>query len=320
MSHTVKDKNRRDVTLTTSKVGEVVPSFYEQENPQLLTLLDKYYEFLDSDGTQAFSTAIKDLHHVRDIAETDIEYLDELIKEIGNGLQASTFFQNPRLMAMLLASFYRSKGTLVSVEGFFRGFFNEVVTVEYPKDQIFIVGESQTGFDSQKFIQDNELYQIFSILLKVGISTQDYESLYKKFVHPAGFYFAGQVASIEEAILSIDATGLIDSDTGEGFIISSEFILSPSGQTTELTALIDSGATTQAFRVGVNQIVSLYTTSGMSAGELSNFYPTIATLLSANSFTLDDSASPDSSGPDMSLTLETMDNDMFTRYTSDSTI
>ena len=320
MSHTVKDKNRRDVTLTTSKVGEVVPSFYEQENPQLLTLLDKYYEFLDSDGTQAFSTAIKDLHHVRDIAETDIEYLDELIKEIGNGLQASTFFQNPRLMAMLLASFYRSKGTLVSVEGFFRGFFNEVVTVEYPKDQIFIVGESQTGFDSQKFIQDNELYQIFSILLKVGISTQDYESLYKKFVHPAGFYFAGQVASIEEAILSIDATGLIDSDTGGGFIISSEFILSPSGQTTELTALIDSGATTQAFRVGVNQIVSLYTTSGMSAGELSNFYPTIATLLSANSFTLDDSASPDSSGPDMSLTLETMDNDMFTRYTSDSTI
>lgn len=320
MSHTVKDKNRRDVTLTTSKVGEVVPSFYEQENPQLLTLLDKYYEFLDSDGTQAFSTAIKDLHHVRDIAETDIEYLDELIKEIGNGLQASTFFQNPRLMAMLLASFYRSKGTLVSVEGFFRGFFNEVVTVEYPKDQIFIVGESQTGFDSQKFIQDNELYQIFSILLKVGISTQDYESLYKKFVHPAGFYFAGQVASIEEAILSIDATGLIDSDTGGGFIISSEFILSPSGQTTELTALIDSGATTQAFRVGVNQIVSLYTTSGMSAGELSNFYPTIATLLSANSFTLDDSASPDSAGPDMSLTLETMDNDMFTRYTSDSTI
>lgn len=320
MSHTVKDKNRRDVTLTTSKVGEVVPSFYEQENPQLLTLLDKYYEFLDSDGTQAFSTAIKDLHHVRDIAETDIKYLDELIKEIGNGLQASTFFQNPRLMAMLLASFYRSKGTLVSIEGFFRGFFNEVVTVEYPKDQIFIVGESQTGFDSQKFIQDNELYQIFSILLKVGISTQDYESLYKKFVHPAGFYFAGQVASIEEAILSIDATGLIDSDTGGGFIISSEFILSPSGQTTELTALIDSGATAQAFRVGVNQIVSLYTTSGMSAGELSNFYPTIATLLSANSFTLDDSASPDSAGPDMSLTLETMDNDMFTRYTSDSTI
>tara|TARA_Y100000389_G_C17470122_1_gene529649 strand:- start:4378 stop:5340 length:963 start_codon:yes stop_codon:yes gene_type:complete len=320
MSHTIKDKNRREVTLTTSKVGEVVPSYYEGENPQLLSLLDKYYEFLDSDGTKAFSRAIKDLHHVRDIAETDIKYLDELIKEIGNGLQASTFFQNPRLMAMLLGGFYRSKGTLVSIEGFFRGFFNEEVTVEYPKDQIFIVGESQTGFDSQKFIQDNELYQIFSILLKVGISTQDYESLYKKFVHPAGFHFAGQVASIEEATLSLSAFGLIDSDTGEGFILSSEFALSPSGQTTELTALIDSGASPQAFRVGVNQIISLYTGTGMTAGELSNFYPTIATLLSANSFTLDDSASPDSSGPDMSLTVETMDNDMFTRYTSDSTI
>ena len=68
----------------------------------------------------------------------------------------------------------------------------------------------------------------------------------------------------------------------------------------EITARIASGSTAQAFRVGVNQIVSLYTTSGMNAGELSNFYPTIATLLSANSFTLDDSASPDSSGPDYS--------------------
>lgn len=322
MSHTVKDLNRRDITLTTSKVGEVVPSYYETDNPQLIELLDKYYDFLDSDGAHAFSAAIKNLHHVRDIAETETTYLDELVKEVGNGLQASSFFQKPRLMAKLLAGFYRSKGTLVSIEGFFRGFYNEDVTVEYPKDQIFIVGESEIGFDSQKFIQDNNLYQIFSLLLKVGLSTQDYETLYKRFVHPAGFFFAGQVTSIDEAALSIGALGLDPLDSSAAVsTLQSTALLSPFVPIQELTALIDSGSTAQAYRVGTNQIVSLYASdSNLTASSLTNFYPSIASLLEANSFTFDDSASPDSAGPDFSLSLETMDNDMFTRYTSDSTI
>ena len=51
--------------------------------------------------------------------------------------------------------------------------------------------------------------------------------------------------------------------------------------------------------------------------ELNKFYSSVAELLSPNSFTFDDSISVDS-GPDMSMTTETMDNDMYTRYTSDS--
>ena len=32
MAHTVKDYNRRNITLTTSKVGEVVPEYFGEEN------------------------------------------------------------------------------------------------------------------------------------------------------------------------------------------------------------------------------------------------------------------------------------------------
>ena len=48
------------------------------------------------------------------------------------------------------------------------------------------------GPQSLKRIQDDRRYQIFSVLLKTGMSFGDYEALYKKMVHPVGFYLAGE--------------------------------------------------------------------------------------------------------------------------------
>lgn len=307
----VQDYNRRDVILTTSKTGEVLPSYYEGDNSKLITFLDKYYDYLDSDGnTKAFTNTIKELIYARDVAQTDIEFLDELVKEIGDGLQVSTFFHQPRLMAKLLGSFYRSKGSIVSAESFFRGFFNEEVTIEYPKKDIFTVGQDQIGFDSQKFIQDNKLYQVFSILVKVGLSTQDYVNLYKKFVHPAGFHFAGEVTSVGEGVFPISAQGLNPLDSA----VASTVLLSEASpllvtEFSDLTAFLDSGDDAQRFRINVNQPISVF--SAITAGSLGKFYPAISTMIDPNSFTLDDS---DTTGrPDMSMAVETMDNDLYRR-------
>ena len=306
--------NRRDIVLTTSKTGEVLPEYFQDDNSTLITFLDKYYEFLDSDGQHAFSNTIRDVIHARDTAETDTDYLDELIKEIGNGLEASTFFQNPRLMAKLLGAFYRAKGTIVSAEGFFRGFFNEEVTIEYPKNSLFIVGESNIGYDSQKFITDNAIYQTFSVLVKVGLSTQDYETLYKKFVHPAGFHFAGQVALANDAVIPLTTIGLNPLDSADlATVLSSETILGIGTSPTQLTGLFDSEGIGIRFDIGQGVITDVQT---LLPGTLDKFYPSISRFLNTNSFTFDDSSA--SSRPDFSMDLETMDNDMFTRYTSDS--
>ena len=87
-----------------------------------------------------------------------------------------------------------------------------------------------------------------------------------------------------------------------------------------MTSLIDSGGTNDAYRVGMKQQISVY--QSLSASSLAFFYPSIVSLLTPNSFTFDDSTTA-TPGPDMSMTLETMDNDKFTRYTAnilDSTI
>lgn len=321
MAITTVDKNRREPTLFTSKVNQVLPEYFQEDNSKLIALLQEYYKTLDSDnGSINFSEKVRDVFAARDITETDETYLDELIGEIGNGLTASSFFDQPRLMARLLGRFYQAKGTRNATEGFFRGFFNEEVDVVYPKVDIFIVGESEIGFDSQKRIIDNRRYQVLSILIRSGLSVTDYENLYKKFVHPAGFHFAGEVlsvgnASITPSVSTHDPLEVAETDA----IYLSQASLEPTTLFGETTLLYDSSDGTQ-FRVDTIQQELLYYTvdSDLTAGLWTTYYDDIKTILDPNSFTFDDS---DTTGrPDFAMTIETMDNDYFTRISSDSAI
>jgi len=327
MTHLIEDLDRRHLNLSKAKVKDVLPEYFTTDYPSLVSFLEAYHQFLDSDGDQAFKVEINNLFAARDINQTSLANLDQLITGIGNGLQSASFFDNPRLMSKLLAEFYRVKGSVVSAEGFFRGFYNQEVTIEYPKNNMLHINDAennflshQIGFDSLKFIQDNRRYQIFSILIKSGLSTSEYETLYKKFVHPAGWYFEGEVflEGVGDALDS--AYSGVDSDEIRGSIASgprTSGIASVTGIApfVQLTAIIDSSG--QDFRVGLDQTISVY--QDLTSEELAGIYDDIAQIITPNSFKFDDSA-VNNVGPDISLAVETMDNTMFTRYLSDSAI
>jgi hypothetical protein len=317
MINPAEDLERRNLSFSQSKVREVLPEYFEESYPNLLLFLDKYYEYLEGENRDSFKTQINNLFVSRDPEQTDEASLDFLVEEFGNGLKSSSFFDNPRLMTALLSKFYRVKGSLASIEGFFRGFFGENVVVEYPKQNLFLVGDSKIGHDSLKFIVDNALYQTFSLLIKTPFSTADWRDLYLKFVHPAGFYYEGQVLTQTEKVLgltSFSENPLAVPETP--LVLSSEGFITLGTAFTQATALWDSNGDTLAdYRFNLAQ-VSITTYQDVAVGSLIGAYHTIATLVTPNSFTFDDS---DTIRPDFSLSLETMDNDMFTRYLSDST-
>lgn len=340
MAHSRDDLNRRKLRLDVPSVTELLPEYFQDEygvdSGSLTKLLDLYYEYLDSSGTHSFHTEVSNILLARDISQSDEHYLDELIKEIGNGLQSASFFQNPRLMAKLIPLFYKSKGSLVTAEGFFRGFYGEEAEIQYPKDNLLYIGgidasgkQGRIGYQYQNRIQDNATYQIFSILVKSGLAISDYQSLYKKFVHPAGFYLAGEVQLAGNGIITMTADGVnpIESSSGDIVILdqATQLLSAPFVQ---MTAIFDSSAngdenTDGVFRVSLSvlDIISKY--QNLSATELTKFYSSVEQLITPNSFTFDDSGRRDSAAaatPDISLETETMDNTMFTRYLSDSAI
>ena len=313
----LEDLNRRDLNFSKSHVKEVLPEYFDTEYPKLVNLLEAYYDFLDSDGDNSFKSVIDDVISARDINQNSAENLDQLIKTIGNGLQSSSFFREPRLMAKLLANFYRVKGTLISSETFFRAFFDEKAEIEYPKDNMFIVGESRIGYEFRKFIQDDERYQVFSVLIKVGLSVSEYEELYKKFVHPAGFYLAGEVLLSSDASTDQLAFTGVDSNEIRGIIDVDPVLVSDVdiGTVTPfnyLTGLIDS-SNDIAVRIDVDEFINEY--QDITLGYLDSTYARTSRWIGPNSFTFDGNTEGETS-----TTLETMDKDIFTRYLSDSAI
>ena len=193
MTTKLQDLNRRDIPLQISQIKETLPEYFRSEYPKFITFLEKYYEFLDSDGKYSFATQIHQLFSTRDVDQTPDNLFDLLGKELGSNLASTNIFNDKRYSIRRFGELYRNKGTEKGVEQFFRSFYNVEPTISYPKDDIFKVGSSKIGPDDGKVIQDYERFQTLSILYKTSLGKSTWEDLYEKYVHPAGFYYAADV-------------------------------------------------------------------------------------------------------------------------------
>ena len=185
-----RDYGRLDTNLRKSIVDEVLPEHFREDYPVLIDFIEAYYEHLDSGDN--FGGIIEELQTIRDYEDTDLERLNLMFDEIALGV-SQTQFTFPREAIRNFGNFFRVKGSEYSVNGFFRGFFNEEIEIIYPKERLFRVGNSTIGIEDAYKLQDGALNQIFSILIRSPITIDKWETLYRNFVHPSGFYLGAEV-------------------------------------------------------------------------------------------------------------------------------
>lgn len=89
--------------------------------------------------------------------------------------------QNENRNRILLNLFYQSED------------FSQYPAFDYRPKSIVKQKASKIGYDSQKFLTDDKLYQIYSILIKSSIGYKDWKDAYKAFVHPAGLYVGAEL-------------------------------------------------------------------------------------------------------------------------------
>ena len=205
-AQTLRDFGRHATNLNKTLVDEILPEHFRQDYPNLITFLDSYYEHLDS--ADNFGGVIEELQTLRDIEDAKLEYLDLLFDEIGLGISQGQFV-TPREVIRNFGNFFRVKGSEYSIHGFFRAFFNEEIEIFHPKDSLFIVGHSRVGTEDAKKIQDGRLYQVFSTLIKGPIPLVIWEALYRKYVHPSGFYLGANVVLEAEPLVPITTVASI---------------------------------------------------------------------------------------------------------------
>ena len=199
---TLSDIGRRELDFTGNQIAEALPEWFREDNPKLITLFEKYYENLDSDGH--FGHQLHTIPTLRDISQTAKSNITFIEDELLLGQNYVEGILDNRTGAELSNNFYRSKGTKFGIERFFKMFFGETPEIIYGKDLVFKVG-NKIGPETGLRITDPTIYQFWGILIKSGISSSDWLELYKLFAHPAGMYVGAEVAiSTANADISFD--------------------------------------------------------------------------------------------------------------------
>ena len=320
--YTLKDNLRRDYRFTDYHyVEQVLPSYFAEDYPKLIKLLEAYNQFEDSDQSPA--RLVHDIITARDITANDLSLLSFIEDELLLGQSYFEGFSNKRAAAKYSNNLYRSKGTLYSIQQFFRTFFGVTPDVRYTKEDRFMIGEdtSRIGPESQKFLTDDKLYQVFAILIKADIPISQWKEAYKLFVHPAGMYFGGQVLLEETGSLSL---GVMPDFVKANVVpvVQGEATLGTPLLVTDLTGEVDSDGrgTYGKLRIGLPDAIEAIQDVPLS--EIDRNYDTIRELISTTSPTMDeDSAGTDGRvqrfSQDRSV-FDTMDEVKYTYYDSDS--
>ena len=152
------------------------------------------------------SNVMNNIESAMDIDSRDSTYLNLIQKEIAAAVPRGIPQVDKTDLYKRIIDFYKVRGSSDSIETFFRLLFNESVDVERPYDNTLIPSSgnwdtegnqflSSKGFISEKEnkLHDNYRYQKYSYLLKTGRNISDWEHVFNRLVHPAGFIFFGQI-------------------------------------------------------------------------------------------------------------------------------
>lgn len=196
MSNTLTDLNTNKLLFHQPSVDTALPEHFQDQYPVFVQLLDKYYYWLthtygDTSGRKPVSE-LQAIAYLKDREITADRFLAFIFDELASGL-APDNFDIPRFIIKLLPFFYKTKGTPVSSQGFLKFLFGSDIELEYPKKSMFIVGESEIGAESLKFIQDSFLYQVYSTLIRSDLPISVWRDLYKKYIHPGGWALFAEV-------------------------------------------------------------------------------------------------------------------------------
>lgn len=318
-SETLRDYGRLDINLKKSLVKEVLPEYFQTSFPNLVTFLEGYYDIIDSDND--FGGIINELLTIRDVQDIQLKRIDLLLDEIALGVGRGNF-TFPREALLNFGNFFRVKGSMYSAEGFFRGFFQEDVEVQFPKDRLMRIGDSkqgEIGAEADLLLQDGNIFQIFSVLIKSPLSFKDWEELYRLFVHPTGFHLAAEtLIEGKGSVEIVTAESITDprSSFTNVFCVGSLSFGDPIASTTILIPDDDDADSAQQ-RVNPIKTALFFDSANISIDSLGVHYTSLGDVIGYN-VRFDDSS--DSSGAmNFSCTFETMDNAQFQTFSYGST-
>lgn len=194
---------------STTEVGKTFTvsglSAHNTKTGKLTTLVKNWVGPGPSYVLNALEDAMDIDKNLDDNADPTSEYLKFMQKEIAAIIPRDIAVNKATLYKRII-DFYKIRGSQDSIATFFRLFFEDEVEVTRPWDNTLIPSSGDWDSDANQFIstkgflsekkirlQDSYRYQKYSYLIKTGRNIEDWDSVFNRLVHPAGFIFFGEI-------------------------------------------------------------------------------------------------------------------------------
>lgn len=162
---------------------ELFPEYIRSSSLEIISFIRDYYNYLNSAGQPSYEIANIVSDH--DIDSASDFYLNAIQSTIAKSIPESRTLDKVRLYK-IIALYYNSRGSEESIYTFFKLFFNEIVTLFYPKDYLFDTSGERSVLSDRYRLQDGIYWQDYSYVIKSNNPTDAWRNEFLKFVHPAG--------------------------------------------------------------------------------------------------------------------------------------
>ncbi len=134
------------------RVNELIPSYLKENAQDLIDFIADYYDYLNQQNNPSF--LIDQIIANQDVDNTTDVFIKNIKAEIAKNVPNSKVLNDKELLRKI-AQFWKIKGSEMSVPTFFRIFYDEIVSVSYPKEHLFKL--SAGNWKQRNFVEDSIL-------------------------------------------------------------------------------------------------------------------------------------------------------------------
>jgi len=302
-NRTLKEYGRTTPKVRAPLVEGVLPAYFQDSYPNLITFMKKYYDYTLYESSNILTYSLyNQLFTLRDLDETTLSYIDRILYEVASNISTSDL-DKPVLYSKFIPFLIKNKGNEFGSDLFFKMLLGEEnAEVQYPKNKIFTLNKSK--LTEGDVLQDGAKYQRLSILIKTSIPINEWETLYKKLVHPAGFFLSADVEIETLSLNDLTSLSSYEFNIGDELVeISVVGTSDPqSSAINEIYAQYDSDGTTLR-----TNVVPIGDYSEVTIETINTQYDNLYEFSKMASETFDQDSDGTSNVVDMSNTIETFD-------------
>ena len=141
--------NARPRNIESAKVTDLFPESIQENAGVLISFIEKYYEYMNTAGLP--SGEISNITSDKDIDLVSDKYLTQIQSLIARNVPESRVLDKVSLYKIIL-QYYRTRGSEDSIYAFFKLFFNELITIFYPRDYLFELSQGSGSWQDIDFL------------------------------------------------------------------------------------------------------------------------------------------------------------------------